>query len=242
MVKTARCFLKTAQCFESNSTSFLKNDTLFFLKQSLNYLDKSKTLCCFAAQTIGGAYMFNRDELNTMNRFSSFFQENREQFFAFAYSYLRDRAEAEDIFMDSMITLWEHRDSWEEGKPLQALLLTIIKNKALNLLESRQLHLHIEEELYEHRSRELNLRISTLKECNPDYLFSDEIQRIVKHSLAKMSHQSREIFTLSRINNLSNKDIAKQMNVSLKTVEYHITKTLRTLRTELKDYLPLLFL
>ena len=49
-----------------------------------------------------------------MNLFSRFFQENQEKFLAFAYSYLRDKAEAEDVVMESMIALWENRDRWEE--------------------------------------------------------------------------------------------------------------------------------
>ena len=70
--------------------------------------------------------------LHTMNLFSRFFQENQEKFLAFAYSYLRDKAEAEDVVMESMIALWENRDRWEENSNLHALLLTIIKNKALH--------------------------------------------------------------------------------------------------------------
>ena len=61
-----------------------------------------------------------------MNLFSRFFQENQEKFLAFAYSYLRDKAEAEDVVMESMIALWENRDRWEENSNLHALLLTII--------------------------------------------------------------------------------------------------------------------
>ena len=57
-----------------------------------------------------------------------------------------------------------------------------------------------------------------------------------------MPSQSREIFMLSRYSNLPNKKIAEQLNVSLKTVEFHITKALRILRVELKDYLASILL
>mgnify|MGYP002242566148 CR=1 FL=1 len=48
-------------------------------------------------------------KLHTMDLFSRFFQENQEKFLTFAYSYLRDKAEAEDVLMESMIALWENR-------------------------------------------------------------------------------------------------------------------------------------
>lgn len=54
--------------------------------------------------------MSDLTRLHTMDLFSRFFQENREKFLTFAYSYLRDRVEAEDVLMESMITLWENRD------------------------------------------------------------------------------------------------------------------------------------
>ena len=167
--------------------------------------------------------------LHTMNLFSRFFQENQEKFLAFAYSYLRDKAEAEDVVMESMIALWENRDRWEENSNLHALLLTIIKNKALHVLE--------QETISSHNLRELDLRISTLKACEPDQIFNTEIQHIVNKTLQEMPEQSRKIFMLSRYQNLANKQIADSLDISLKTVEAHITKVLRILRLRLKDYL-----
>ena len=60
--------------------------------------------------------------LHTMDLFSRFFRENQGKFLAFAYSYTRSWAEAEDILMESMISLWECRDRWEEDKGLHSLL------------------------------------------------------------------------------------------------------------------------
>ncbi len=85
--------------------------------------------------------------LHTIELFTQFFQENQVRFLSFACSYLRDKAEAEDILMESMITLWENREKWEESSNLQALLLTIIRNKALNHLAHEQVRLRAEEEI-----------------------------------------------------------------------------------------------
>lgn len=186
--------------------------------------------------------MSDLTKLHTMDLFSRFFQENREKFLTFAYSYLRDRAEAEDVLMESMITLWENRDHWEKDSNLHALLLTIIKNKSLNILEHKQIRLRAEEDINSHSQRELSLRISTLKACEPEQIFDNEIQHIVHKALEHMPQQSRTIFMLSRYQNLPNRQIAEQLHISLKTVEAHITKALRILRLELKDYLASILL
>lgn len=186
--------------------------------------------------------MIQTDKLNTMDTFTRFFQENRDKFLSFTNSYVRNKAEAEDILMESMITLWENREKWEENSNMHALLLTIIKNRALNHLAHEQIRLRAEDEINTHKQRELDLRISTLEACEPDSIFNTEIQHIVRKALGKMPEQSRHIFILSRYQNAPNKMIAEQLGVSIKSVEFHITKALKILRLELKDYLISLFL
>lgn len=175
--------------------------------------------------------------LNIMRDFSRFFTENQERFLLFAYSYVKDRATSEDILMDSVAALWENREKWQENSNLHAVLLTIIKNKTLNYLAHQQVRLRAEEKINNHEQRELNLRISTLEACNPETIFDNEIQQIVQEALNRLPEQSRKIFILSRHEHISNKKIAEQLGISVKSVEFHITKTLKILRHELKDYL-----
>ena len=181
--------------------------------------------------------MHETNNISSVQLFSKFFQENQEKYLSFAYSYIRDKQEAEDILMESMITLWENRDKWEKDSNMNGLLLTIIKNKALNYLAHIQVRLRAEEEINSHRQRELDLRISTLEACEPDLIFDTEIQLIVQKALSRMPEQSRQIFMMSRYQNTPNKVIAEQLGISLKSVEFHMTKALKLLRTELKDYL-----
>lgn len=94
-----------------------------------------------------------------------------------------------------------------------------------------------EEAINTHKQRELDLRISTLEACEPATIFDTEIQRIVYKTLEQLPEQSRHIFILSRYHNTPNKKIAEQLGISIKSVEFHITKALKLLRLELKDYL-----
>lgn len=177
------------------------------------------------------------DNQRDATNFSRFFQENQEKFLSFAFSYIRNKADAEDILMESMITLWEHRDRWDENTNIHGLLLTIIKNKSLNYLSHLQVRYRAEENINEHTQRELNLRISTLEASEPDKIFDSEIHTIVEETLKKLPEQSRLIYILSRNHDTPNKKIASDLGISVKTVEFHITKTLKLLRQELKDYL-----
>ncbi len=177
----------------------------------------------------------------SMNSFSVFFQENRNRFLTFTYSYVRNQADAEDILMDSMVSLWENRDRWDKGSNLHSIFLTIIKNKALNYLAHQQVKIHAAQEITSHRQRDLNLRIATLEACDPDTIFDREIKELLQQALAKLPEQSKKIFLLSRFHHLTNKKIAEQLGLSVKSVEFHMTRSLKILRRELKDYLMSIF-
>ncbi|WP_455673174.1 RNA polymerase sigma-70 factor [Phocaeicola sp.] len=164
------------------------------------------------------------------------FKSRQQQFIQFAYSYVRDRAEAEDIVMSAFTSVWEHRDGLQEHTNIPALLLTAIKNRSLNYLQHLEVRTNAEQQISDMRQKEIALRISTLEACDPDKLFCDEIQSLVHKAIAELPGTSRQVFMLSRMKNLSNKEIAAQMNLSVKTVEFHITRSLKQLRNTLKDY------
>ena len=128
-----------------------------------------------------------------------------------------------------------------EAETSEALLLTILKNKALDYLRHKVIHESAIENIMELNDRELNIRISTLEACDPEEIFSHEIQTIIHNTLQSLPEQTRRIFEMSRFENKTVKEIAEETNITAKGVEYHITKALKVLRINLKDYLPLFY-
>ena len=94
---------------------------------------------------------------------------------------------------------------------------------------------------YWQRRGELDFRISSLEDFTTQSLFSSEIHEIVRQTLAEMPAQTRRIFEMSRFENRRNTEIAAELNLSIKTVEFHIGKVLKVLRVRLKDYLLFFF-
>lgn len=162
--------------------------------------------------------------------------------FLFAKSYVHDDLAAEDIASESLIKLWEKQKTEPiETQHLLPLLLTILKNKSLDYLKHEEVKRAAFEDMADWGQQELSLRVSALEACNPDEIFSAEVERIVHQTLNSLPEQTRWAFTLSRFDNKSNKEIAEEMGISVKGVEYHITKALKALRLTLKDYLPLFY-
>ncbi len=158
--------------------------------------------------------------------------------FVFAKSYVQDGMIAEDLVSDSIVQLWSMMKEKEIEYP-HALLLTLIKNKALDYLRRDTMRQAIEEELVDAYQRELSMRISTLEACNPETIFFTEVKEIIEQTLRSLPEQTRLIFEMSRYEELPVKEIARRVELTPKAVEYHITRSLKVLKENLKDYLPL---
>ena len=174
------------------------------------------------------------------NTFSDLYAFYYKKSFFFAKSYVHDDLAAEDIASESLIRLWE-KLKIEAIDYVEPLLLTILKNKALDYLKHEEVKRTAFESMTDWHHFELSTRISTLEACNPDEIFSEEVESIVRETLDLLPEQTRRIFLLSRFENKSNKEIAEEMKISIKGVEYHISKALKVLRVSLKDYLPLFY-
>ena len=175
-----------------------------------------------------------------VSSFNEIYTSYYKKSFFFAKSYVHDDLAAEDIASDSLIKLWEKLKT-EKIDYIEPLLLTILKNKALDYLKHEEVKRTAFESMADWHQQELSIRISTLESFDPNEIFSDEVESIIRETLKLLPEQTRQIFLLSRFENKSNKEIAEQMGISIKGVEYHISKALKALRITLKDYLPLFY-
>lgn len=160
--------------------------------------------------------------------------------FLFTKSFVHDDFVAEDIASEALLKLGEMLKE-QEIDYADALLLTILKNKALDYLKHEAIRNEVIHSLTDISERELQIRISTLEACDPKEIFSGEIKQIIRQTLDALPERTRHVFTMSRFQNKSNKEIADELGITNKGVEYHIAKALKPLRISLKDYLPILY-
>lgn len=172
--------------------------------------------------------------------FSDIYTNYYKRSFLFVKSYVRDNMVAEDIVSETLINLWETSKKEPIEHPL-SLLLAMLKNGALNYLKHQNVRESAMESISSKMVRDLDYRITTLEACDPEEIFSLEISRIIQDTLDSLPNQTRRIFEMSRYEYRSAKEIAEELSISTKSVEYHITKSLKALRIALKEYLPLFY-
>ena len=176
------------------------------------------------------------------NGFNGVYTAYYRKSFLFVKSYVYDELIAEDIVSESLIKLWE-RMKVQTVEHVGSYLLKILKNSALDYLKHEAVERKAFKLLNDKLSREHEFRVSVLQDCDPNEIFSSEIQQIIQATLATLPERNRKVFMMSRYENKTNREIAELYNISVKGVDYHIALTIKALRVSLKDYLPaLLFL
>ncbi len=175
----------------------------------------------------------------TAINFNSIYTTYYRRAFLFTLSYVHDDLVAEDIVSEAIIHLWE-LSKRQEIPSVEAVLITFIRSKSLNHLK----HLQVKENALQNISakgqRELEIRISTLEACDPKEIMSEELQAKVKALLNSMPEKTRIAFISDRLDGKSHKEIAEALGISVKGVEYHISKAVKLLRDNLKEYAPFL--
>lgn len=190
----------------------------------------------FIQQKMGGS-----EDIKELSRL---LESYKGRFISFANSYVQEFSVAEDFTMEAFMDYWEMREMLQPDSNVPAYILTLIKHKCLNHLKRKQLQEDVSQRLRTVAEWELNLQISSLVVCEPTELFTTEIKEIVNRTLQQLPEQTRRIFLMSRFENKTRKEIADELNMTSKGVEYHISKALAALRVNLKDYytiLPFLF-
>ena len=164
----------------------------------------------------------------------------RMRFERFAMLYVHDRTEAEDILMESYAYMWEHRNEIDFSGNVEAYMFNVIKHRCLDYLEHLSVRQKAETNIASDAAWELNTSIATLRAFDPSWLFDTEVRARVRQAVMQLPENTRRIFLMSHVEHKTYAEISQEVGLSVKSVEFHISKALRSLRQLLDDYLPVL--
>lgn len=143
-----------------------------------------------------------------------------------AYRILKDTALTKDTIQDVFLKLYIKRNELPANMNVGAYLHTTVKHKSLNLLR---------DQLTREKHHAVILELTKDQEYDQRANFYEytELKRKVNGSIDKLPEKCREVFVLNYYERLPYKAIAEQLDISVKTVEKHISKAFRILRQEL---------
>jgi RNA polymerase sigma-70 factor (ECF subfamily) len=152
----------------------------------------------------------------------------------YTYSMLRDMDEAKDIVQKVFYKLWDQRKELDIHTSVKSYLYRTVHNDSLNRLKQLKTR-------DEHNQDIAYLSCDAVDDTANTVLYN-ELEEKIKTALDLLSPRCREVFELSRFQQLSYMEIARKLGITTNTVETQIVKALRLLRNELKDYLVSLIL
>jgi len=157
------------------------------------------------------------------------------QLYAFAIQFVIDREIAREIVHDSILRFWQHRHKLKDETNIKAYLLKIVRNLCLNHLKKYKDNPVVF--IPDDQIRTVfALNYAVLADQSWDPMLADEFEEVISASISSLPEKCRNVFELSRFENLSNAEIAGKLEISVKTVEGHITEAIKSIRHKISKY------
>ena len=160
----------------------------------------------------------------------------------YAMKWVERQEIAEDVVQDVFVRVWLRRDNLRDDGTLQGYLLRSVYHASLNALKKGAnatayrswVAQQIEQSCYAHYDPDDSEVIRKL--------YSQEIAGQIDAAVESLSPKCREVFRMSHIEGLSNREISERLGITLSTVENHIYNALKQLRQKLSHYKMLILL
>ena len=153
--------------------------------------------------------------------FSIVYKTYAAQTFSLAFKYLLNKELAEDAVQNLFLKLWLKKEEIDETKPINRYLFTMLKNDRPNTLRDSKKHIYLLDCLSMVLELEDNSQNENLKQ---------EQMNIIQQALEQLSPQRRKVFEMKVSGKYSNQEIADKLNLSINTIKFQYSQSLKQIR------------
>lgn len=150
-----------------------------------------------------------------------------ERLLKLACSFVKQTEVAEEIVNDVFVKIWGNRSKLNEVNNLTVYLYVAIKNRALNYNEAnRMICIDIES---------VGFELKDISSSVEDILITAELAKVINDAVQRLPEQCKMVFKLVKEDRLKYRSVAEVLNISPKTVEYHMGNALKTIAAAISD-------
>ena len=178
--------------------------------------------------------LFETLKAGDITAFEMLFKTYYQPLCNYAFTFVQDHDEAEEIVQSTFLQVWEKKAVLEIRTGVKPYLYAMVRNACLNVIKHEKVK-------QQHVAVEMAMGERSIESVSRSVMAS-ELEARIYRAMENLPEQCRLVFKLSRFEELKYAEIAEQLNISVKTVENHMGKALKIMREQLKDYLPLLLI
>jgi RNA polymerase sigma-70 factor (ECF subfamily) len=171
------------------------------------------------------------DRIAEMESYTAFFRKHYPALLFYASRFL-DADQAEDVVQDAFADLWFRRNSIKKSDHLRAFMYRSVYTRALNKLKHSSVvnsysaaYMEIQRKKAEYMSPDDSQVLKKIED--------DELGAQITEAIGSLPDKCRKVFTLSYLHSLNNGEIANALGITVRTVEAHMYKALKLLRSRL---------
>lgn len=178
--------------------------------------------------------LYNDEELmqeikaDNMFAFDVLYRKYSKKLYKFSYSILKSTEESENLIQEVFLNLWENRHKVEKNSSIKSYIFTITYNSAISILRKKA------------RESEFIDYLKSLQVINEDTVSAEleykELTIKLSEIIKTLPQRQREVYLLHRVEGLKYSEIAEHLNISINTIENHMSRALKTIREKLGNY------
>jgi RNA polymerase sigma-70 factor, ECF subfamily len=162
---------------------------------------------------------------DNMFAFDALYRRYSKKLYKFAKSVLKSVEESENILQDVFLNLWENRHNVEKDSSVKYYIFTIAYNSAISIIRKKT------------RETRFIDYLKSLQELNQDppnlEVEYNELTKKVNKIIDHLPQRQKEVYILHKLENLKYQEIAERLNISVNTIETHMSRALKTIQEKL---------
>jgi RNA polymerase sigma-70 factor (family 1) len=171
---------------------------------------------------------------DNMIAFDVLYKKYCKRVYKFGNSILKSQEESENLMQEVFLNLWENRHKVEKDSSIKSYVFTITYNSAISVIRKKA------------RESEFIEYLKTLQDINEEPVNTEleynEIVNKLDEIIKELPQRQKEVYLLHKVEGLKYSEIAERLDISVNTIENHMSRALKTIREKLGNYSPVAIL
>jgi len=171
--------------------------------------------------------------------FEELFKQTFPRMIGYCRLFIKDQAQANDLVQECYVKLWEKRSTIKISQSVESLLFVMLRNKCLNYLRDQKLH-DFEKDIESIKENELQHLYQLDFIGKEEKSVEERLIEAIQQSIEKLPEKRKLVFIKTKVEGKKNKEVAEELDISVKAVEKHLHQAKEQIRQEMLLKFPLL--